>query len=126
MLCGNTRLVKVCAAAKDFFCNRSVNGKDLNHSPQWKLINLCRVCAPGWIGCIPALGKRVPRSSPVFIKINEQLDIFSPPSESIILILMRANGDLSLWNTHCGHRVHVKCPSGNQCKEISYRSLIVL
>lgn len=62
----------------------------------------------------------MPRSSPVFIKINEQLDIFSPPSQSIILILMRANGDPSLWNTQCGHRAHVKCPSGNQCKEISY------
>lgn len=62
----------------------------------------------------------MPWSSPVFIKINEQLDIFSPLSESIILILMRANGDLRLWNKHCGHRPHVKCPSGNQCKEISY------
>lgn len=62
----------------------------------------------------------MPRSSPVFIKINEQLDIFSPLSESIILILMRTNGDLGLWNTHCGHRAHVKCPSANQCKEISY------
>lgn len=62
----------------------------------------------------------MPWSSPVFIKINEQLDIFSPLSESIILILMRANGDPSLRYTHCGHRAHVKCPSGNQCKEISY------
>ena len=51
------------------------------------------MCTPGWIGCIPALGERAPWSSPVFIKINEQVDIFSPLSESIILILMRASGE---------------------------------
>ena len=77
-------------------------------------------------GLYRCIEKKVPWSSPVFIKINEQLDIFSPLSESIILILMRVSGDLSLRNAHCGHRAHVKCPSGNQCTEISYRSLIVL
>lgn len=62
------------------------------------------------MGCILVLWKKVLWSSSVFIKINEQLDIFSPLSESIILILMRVSGDLSL-RTHIvatGHMLNVQ------------------
>lgn len=74
-------------------------------TPQWKFSNLCVCVLPVVsVGCI-ALAERVVWSSPVFMKINEQLDIFSPLSESIILILIRPMGSQA-----CGtHTVATGC-----------------